>query len=236
MANTSYDGKKYLYKFTLSGARSLYGDYAFSMPQKQKLPDWMPEFISNGTSTRRKGYYGITTDNLIDWTGPELWLIESKDGWRPDVDGDKMVCRQARLLKKITAWTKRSMVDFACDCAEQLLPAFKTSYPHDHRPQTLLAEIRKYIVSFDSLSRLYEPLTAAEEAAEVAGLASYQAHKEKRPDSTALLDAAHAVRALTDIGKGLTSQDDLDYRLFIVRSENAKERTWQLQRKLTYIN
>lgn len=236
MSDLSYDGKIYLYKFTLAGGRALYGDYAFPSPQKDRLPDWMPTYINTGTSVRRRGYYGVTLDNIIDWTGPELWLIESKDGWRPDVDGDKMVCRQARLVKKITAWNWRSMVAFACDCAERALPAFKTSYPKDHRPQTLLAEIRKHIDHPDAVSRLYEPLTKAKEAAEIAGLASYQARKEKRIDADALLDAAHAARALADIGKGLTSYDDLDYRLFLVRSQNPQERSWQQERKLAYIH
>ncbi len=235
MAEISYDGKKYLYKFTLAGARALYGDYAFPSPRKDKSADWMPAFIRTGTSVKRKGYYGVTLDNIVDWTGPELWLIESKDGWRPDVDGDKMVCRQARLVKRITPWTRKSMIAFACDCVERLLPTFKTTYPHDHRPQALLAEIRKFIAGPESVSSLHGSVAEAEEAAQIAGLASYQARKEKR-DATSLLDAAHAARALADIGKGLTSQDGLDYRLFIVRSENNEERSWQRERKLAYIH
>ncbi len=62
---TAYDGKKFLYKFTLSGGRDLDRSFAFSLPEGDRPGRWMPEF-SPLDPAQRINYYGLLEEQLID--------------------------------------------------------------------------------------------------------------------------------------------------------------------------
>ena len=65
------------------------------------------------------GYHLCREKDLIHWLGPLIWEAETK-GDRVDYN-DKIVVRQARLIRKLDTWNDRTARLFACDCAEKAL-------------------------------------------------------------------------------------------------------------------
>lgn len=230
----AYDGVKYLYKFTLSGGRTLLEDFAFHLPAHGQPGAWMPDFLDNGVYTRH-GYYGLIEDQLVDWTGPELWLIECAEAWRPDKEGDKMMTRRARLAAKIEQWTRASMVSFACDAAERSLPAFEKINPKDKRLRAALEAIRTFLKNPTHPGPMRDAAGEVEDAAKEAALKSYKSRCPKELCNAEFLDAARAARQVANIAKGAATMDVNDFRLFLVRPADQEERAWQLKRKLAYI-
>lgn len=236
MTAIHYDGTKYLYKFTLEGGRSLFADVAFHPPRSGKPGEWMPETINFGDFSRT-GYYGLLESHLPYWTGPELWLIESADAWRPDADGDKMVGRVVRLAAKIGAWTRASMIAFACDALERALPAFETPNPKDHRPRAALAAVREYLANPGRADLLRGPAADAADAGKEAALAAHHAKRcADEPCDPRILDAARVARAVAAMAESVSTADPNAYKPFVFRPDSAEERKWQVARKLAYIN
>jgi hypothetical protein len=58
--------------------------------------------------------------------------------------GDKVVVRQARVLRKVDAWNDRNLRLFACDCAERVLPLFEKDHPNDNRPRAAIETARRF--------------------------------------------------------------------------------------------
>ena len=63
--------------------------------------------------------------------GPMLRLVECSD--IVEEQNDKFVCRKRVELARIDA--SRLLREFACDCAERVLPIFEKEYPNDKRPR-----------------------------------------------------------------------------------------------------
>lgn len=67
----------------------------------------------------RNGLHLCRPRDLPDWLGPTLWLAEA--GEERIVAGNKIVAREARLLRRVEAWDDRAARVFAADCAERAL-------------------------------------------------------------------------------------------------------------------
>ncbi len=80
------------------------------------------------------GLHVLRWNQLIEWAEPELWTVEVDESEVID-HGDKVVVRRARLVARVEAWTERTAREFACDCAERVLPLFEKARPGDDRPR-----------------------------------------------------------------------------------------------------
>jgi hypothetical protein len=90
------------------------GTAKWSLPHDGIPGDWMPK-VKGTLVPCRNGYHLCREQDLIKWLGPTIYEAEYR-GARKD-DTDKIVVRQARLIRKVETWNDRTARLFACDCA-----------------------------------------------------------------------------------------------------------------------
>ena len=108
--------------------------------------EWMPA-VEGELKPCVNGYHLCRRGDLINWLGETIWTAEYQ-GERIDVDApadqSKVVVRQARILRPLTAWNERTARLFACDCAERALPIIAKSMPDEDRPRRAIEAARRY--------------------------------------------------------------------------------------------
>lgn len=233
MTRIAYDGTKYLYMFTLPEGRSLFGEFRYHPPTAGGPGQWMPEKLNYGDHTV-SGYFGIPEHNLPDWTGPELWLIETADSWRQSVEDDLLASTSARLAARVGGWDRAAMIRFACDAAERLLSPFETINPKDKRPHQALAAVRALVNKPGQPGPLRDAALAAGDAAKEARIASRNEGCLKKGCEAMYPDAARVARIISELADAVLSGDPNDYRSFVVRPSSPEERAWQIKKKLSY--
>jgi hypothetical protein len=122
----------------------------------------------------------------------------------------------------------KTLVVWACDCAERALPYFENKYPQDNRPKLTIeagrawvktgvfkmADIRKIALAAHAAAREVKDDNAARSAARAAGQALATAHVPTHAVAAAIY-AATAVRDAVEPANAEIATD--------------KEREWQLQ-------
>lgn len=124
---------------------------------------------------------------------------------------------------------KRTMVGWAADCAEHVLPRFELRYPDDDRPRKAIEACREWLdngvfrmshVRGRSLAAHAAAREAADETARAAARAAGQAIAATHVPDHAIASAAYALRAAAagsgDIGRSV-----------------AREKRWQSHRLLS---
>jgi len=144
---------------------------------------WMPA-IEGELVPCENGYHLCRDVQVLDWLGPALFEAE----YRGEVveAGDKVVVREARLLRRLETWNDRTARLFACDCAERVLPLFEGEHPADTRPREAIETARRYANGEATVKELA--------AARVAAGAARYAVKAGAWDAW---DARYAVKATT---------------------------------------
>ena len=79
---------------------------------------WMPK-LEKKLRPCKYGYHLCRKRDLVCWLGPAIWTVEVRG--QIVRDGNKCVCREARLVERLSTWNERSTRLFACDCAEHAL-------------------------------------------------------------------------------------------------------------------
>jgi hypothetical protein len=82
------------------------------------------------------GYHLCSLEHLFEWAAPCLYEAEVR-GETLAAD-NKIVAREARLVRRVRAWNRTSLLRFACDCAERVLPSYEQRYPGDGRPRAAI--------------------------------------------------------------------------------------------------
>jgi len=143
------------------------GSGQWNLPTEDGPGEWMPP-IEGGLIPCRNGYHLCRESDLAWWLGPAIFEAEAR-GERVECN-DKIVVRDARLLRRVEAWNERTARLFAADCAERVLHIYEAAYPGDHRPRQAIAVARAFVN--DQMSR--SDLAAAEAAAwDAAGAAAW---------------------------------------------------------------
>jgi len=96
------------------------------LPHGKRPGKWMPK-IKGDLIPCENGYHLCRKQDLIHWLGPSLWEAEYR-GDRVDAD-DKIVVREARVLRQVEIWNDKTARLFACDCAEYALGFVKNPDP-----------------------------------------------------------------------------------------------------------
>ena len=121
-----------LYKVLAADRTSCHGGNATWTPG-----EWMPA-VEGELEPCANGYHLCRAGDLINWLGETIWEAEYQ-GERIVVDKptdkSKVVVRQARILKPLTAWNEQTARLFACDCAERALPIIAKHAPNEERPR-----------------------------------------------------------------------------------------------------
>jgi len=100
------------------------GHGQWHLPQGDKPGEWMLP-VEGKLQPCANGYHILKREHLIEWIAPAaVFIVEAKG--RVKWDKNKGVVRQARLVRRMEAWTEQAARLFACDCAEhyrEKLPA-----------------------------------------------------------------------------------------------------------------
>ena len=136
-----------LYKVLNEDGTPYHGGYgAWSLPAKNDdgtwTPgEWMPP-IGGELVLCENGYHLCRDGQVLEWLGPALFEAEYRG---EVVEGDnKLVVREARLLRQLETWNDRAQRLFACDCAERVLPLFENESPDDKRPRLAIETARRF--------------------------------------------------------------------------------------------
>ncbi len=106
------------YKALGPKAKCIDGKGSWHRPHGARPGKWMPRLT--GTLVHYEhGYHVVGRDHLVEWLSPELYEVEVRE-IELRVDG-KIICRQGRLVRRLTNWTERTARLFACDCAARAL-------------------------------------------------------------------------------------------------------------------
>jgi len=123
--------KQKMYKTT--GARGeTYGGYHWPLPQKVKgkwIPGEWTTPIEGELEPCENGYHITDAAHILDWANNNLYEVEYKGALVAHDDGDKWVCRQAKLTRKIEKWNDKTLRLFACWCARNALALIEKPDP-----------------------------------------------------------------------------------------------------------
>jgi len=127
-----------------------------------KLGEWMP-VIDGELIPCENGYHLCRRGDLVEWFGETIWEAE----YRGEIveSDNKVVVREARVIRKLDTWNKRTARLFACDCAEQSLQYYENEYPDDKRPREAIETARKYANGEATQNELDAARAAARDAA-----------------------------------------------------------------------
>ena len=137
------------------------GTGQWSLPHDGQPGDWMP-VIEGDLEACANGYHLCRESDLIFWLGPAIYEAEYR-GDRIDSD-NKVVVRQARLLRRLDAWTEQTARLFACDCAESVLKLYERQHPQDNSPRYAIEIARRYARGNASAEELSASCAAAWDA------------------------------------------------------------------------
>ena len=97
-----------------------------------------------------------------EWRGGFIWKDKNK----------VRVVREARLVRELKTWNKRTQRLFAADCAEHVLHLYEAKYPGDSRVRNCIEIARKVARSELPVSKLDAAGAAARDAAGAAARAA----------------------------------------------------------------
>lgn len=160
------------------------GSGRWHLPADDGPGEWMPT-IKGELVPCKNGYHLCRKQDLIYWLGPAIFEAEAR-GERVDAD-NKVVVREARLLRRVDTWNERTARLFACDCAERVLPIYEREHPNDKRPRQAIKTARRYADGAATNKELYTAY-AAMNAARSARNATWSA----RDAAWAAMNAAYA--------------------------------------------
>jgi hypothetical protein len=144
------------------------GSGKWNLPQNGKPGKWMPKIEK--VIPCESGYHLCREEDLILWLNEEIYEAEGRGEFIRH-DNNKDVFGEARLIRKLEGWNKKSKRLFAADCAERVLPIFEKEYPTDSRPRKAIEASRK----FANRKITMKNMTIAGDAAGAAGDAAWAA-------------------------------------------------------------
>ena len=220
------------YKFLLDQGVPKYGTGKWSLPTTTEPGAWMP--IVKEIKLCASGYHFCANESqLRQWIAPKCYEIEVRGNVLHD--NEKSVAQEARLIREYTNWNEHAMRLFACDCAERVLHIYEAKYPSDKRVRNCIEGARDYANGKIPIEKIRElraaavtayaaTAYAAAAAAGAAAHAAYAAH------------AAHTVYAAHTAYAAAAYAADADATYADAADVRQKEKDWQNQRILQYLN
>jgi hypothetical protein len=149
------------YKFLKPEGKPMFGTGTWSLPVNGESGKWMPKVEK--LEMCKFGYHATSEDYLVNWcSGPHLYEFEGRGEMLQG--GDKVAFGEARLVKEIPEWNRKTAVLFACDCAEHVLHFFEERYPKDKRPREAIQAAREYVDGKISIEEFNKATRAADAA------------------------------------------------------------------------
>ncbi len=200
-------------KFLDADGRGPYSGHAWPLPRDGKPGRWV--HAKGDLSACENGIHAASAEQAPHWIRERAFLIEL-GGEITDADG-KLLARRGRLLRELD-FSRSKAVEFACDCAERVLPLFERERPDDHRPRKAIEAARAWAEEPSASYASYAASAAyayADAAANAYAAYVYAADAAADAYAAYAYDAAYAAYAA-----------DAAY------AARAAERTWQAERLL----
>jgi hypothetical protein len=149
--------EKYYKVLNFNGTPCHGGSGAWSLPTGDEPGEWMP--LIADIKLCERGYHLCKRGQLMQWLGPAIYEAE----WAGAIieQSDKCVVSQARLIRRLDAWTERAARLFACDCADEALKLVRSPDP---RSIEVVRVARRYAMGDASRDQLGAARDAAWDA------------------------------------------------------------------------
>lgn len=155
----------------------------WSLPQRDNngnwIPgDWMPpvrddDYLAMITNDDELICYDdiILEHNLIDNLAPRIFVVEmgnevvnyEMEYYDEGCDDRDYIVRR-RLISEVESWNESLARNFACDCAEKVLPIYEKIYPGDDRPRKAIAAARRFAQQEGSYEEMKEAFAMTDAA------------------------------------------------------------------------
>ena len=130
-----------LYKLTTADGSPLHGGSGkWSKPRGSRPGAWRR--VTGPLVPCENGLHLVEAKDIIRWADVDAVLWEAEAGSERIDHGDKVVVREARLVRKVAVLDARTLRHLACDFAEHVLPIFEAKYPNDDRPRRAIEDWR----------------------------------------------------------------------------------------------
>src|SRR3954451_15823005 len=130
-----------LFKFLQPHGLSPFAGGRWPLPEGDTPGEWLPP-VEGRLVPCKNGFHLCRYQDLTEWIGPILYEAEYR-GQRLD-HSNKVVVREARLLRLVGVIDDRMLRYFAADCAEHVLYLFERERPNDDRPRLAIAAARDF--------------------------------------------------------------------------------------------
>ena len=130
------------YKVTLADGSPCHGGKGkWGLPHGKRPGAWRS--VEGEIEPCRNGLHLCEPTDLSQWLkiGASVWEAQAKG--EAVRDSNKTAVRTARLLRLVGTVDHKLLVEFACACAERVLPIFEAKYPKDDRPRKAIDVARK---------------------------------------------------------------------------------------------
>lgn len=161
---------------------------------RARLPigEWIK--IDGPLSMCENGIHVTTAEHAIRWLDERAHIVDVR-GERI-VGDNKICCREVFIRPALPHWDRSTIVEFAADCAERVLPIFEWIFPNDDRPRKAIEDAR----SGRAVAAAYAANSAANSAVE---------RKWQRDRVRALLEGGWRERTGAHEERGQDVSDDL---------------------------
>ena len=218
-----------LYKVLGLDGSARIGKGKWLLPRGSRPGEWMPP-IEGELVACKCGYHLCRRADLIHWIGPAIYEAEYR-GERIETD-DKIVVREARLVRTIETWNEKTARLFACDCAERALKHYERKYPNDDRPRKAIEIARRFARGEATKKEL---LAAAYDAA-YANAAAYDAAYDAAYANAAARAAAAAYAAYAASAASAAAYAASAAAYATRTAASDAERKWQTEHLFEYLD
>src|SRR6266542_1265283 len=95
---------RYALKFLATGARGPYSGFAWPVPGGGRPGRWVR--VKGDLIVCKHGIHACTFEQALDWLQTEAYVIELRE--RVTDEGDKLLARSGRLVRRLEEWDDAS--------------------------------------------------------------------------------------------------------------------------------
>ena len=176
------------------------------------------------------GIHVTTVESAVRWLDERAHLVEIRG--EHIVGDDKLCCREVLIHPALPHWTRETIVRFAADCAERVLPIFEAKYPNDDRPRKAVEAARsgdaQRARAASAAAAAYAAADAASAYAAYASASAYAAYAAADAAASADAASAYAYAAYASASAYAAYAAASAYAAYA--AADAAERKWQSER------
>ena len=141
------------YKFIDVNNTGGISEIPWHLPKGRRPGKWMPKI--DKLILCKSGYHIVMTKDLFRWfhLGERLFEIEVKGEVRGKY-WHKCLAHEARIVKQVINWNKKSRRLYCVDCAMKTLPIFEKKYPLNTIPRQAIITSQRFALGRATVDEL----------------------------------------------------------------------------------